>query len=289
MQDNNIITNLINFGLLDNAKELQGIKLLQCNYNIEIYYAEINSKKIAIKLNKEKTNQLLIEKKMLADLSSHQVKAPDVLFYKDNLLILEWIECENIPIRPKHEIEIARTILKLHSVKKNYFGYEYDTTIGNLIQPNSRYSKWIDFYRDNRLLHYSKMALNIGLINIELYNRIYKFSQSLEKYLIEPENASLIHGDLWKGNLLINQNNFVGLIDPSTFYGNTEYELAYLIMNGTFTKTFYEEYNDHSRIDKDFNRYRKDIYMLSPLIQYAIMNSGIYINEVVKILNRLKI
>ena len=35
MQDNNIITNLINFGLLDNAKELQGIKLLQCNYNIE--------------------------------------------------------------------------------------------------------------------------------------------------------------------------------------------------------------------------------------------------------------
>jgi hypothetical protein len=79
MQDNNIITNLINFGLLDNAKELQGIKLLQCNYNIEIYYAEINSKKIAIKLNKEKTNQLLIEKKMLADLSSHQVKAPDVL------------------------------------------------------------------------------------------------------------------------------------------------------------------------------------------------------------------
>ncbi|MBT4203936.1 MAG: phosphotransferase [Rhodobiaceae bacterium] len=289
MHDNNIITNLINSGLIKNAKELRNIKLLGGKYNIEIYYALINHKKIVIKLNKEKSNQLLTEKRMLEDLKSIHIKTPDVIFFNDNLLALEYIECENIAIRPKHEIEIARAISKLHSVKQNYFGYEYNTTIGNLTQPNSKHIKWIDFYRENRLLYYSKIALKIGLIDIDLYKRIYKFSQSLEKYLIEPENSSLIHGDLWKDNILVNGEHFVGLIDPGIFYAHTEYELAYLIMNGTFTKTFYNEYNDHIRIEDDFNKYRKDIYMLTPLIQYAIMDGDIYMNEVIKILNRLKV
>ena len=279
----------MNSGLIKNAEELRNIKLLGGKYNIEIYYALIKHKKIIIKLDKGKSNQLLTEKRMLEDLKSIHIKTPDVLFFNDNLLALEYIECENIPIRPKHEIEIARAILKLHSVKQNYFGYEYNTTIGNLIQPNSKHIKGIDFYRENRLLYYSKMALKIGLIDIDLYKRIYKFSQSLEKYLIEPENSSLIHGDLWKDNILVNGEHFVGLIDPGIFYAHTEYELAYLTMNGTFTKTFYNEYNDHSRIEDDFNKYRKDIYMLTPLIQYAIMDGDIYMNEVIKILNRLKV
>lgn len=289
MHDNHIITNLMNSGLINETNELQELSLLQYKYNIETYYAVINNKKIVIKLNKTNSNQLLIEKKMLEDLKFCHVRIPDVVFFKKNLLALEWIECENIPIRPKHEIEIARSILKLHSVKKNYFGYEYDTIIGNLIQPNSKSNKWIDFYRENRLLYYSKIAFKIGLINVELYKKIDKLSQCIEKYLIEPESASLIHGDLWQSNILVDREHFLGLIDPGIFYAHTEYELAYLIMNGTFTKTFYNEYNDHVKLDKDFNKYRKYIYMLTPLLQYSIMDSGIYIHEITKILNRLKI
>ncbi len=151
----------MNSGLIKNAKELRSIKLLGSKYNIEIYYALINHKKIVIKLNKGKSNQLLTEKRMLEDLKSIHIKTPDVIFFNDNLLALEYIECENIPIRPKHEIEIARVILKLHHLTQLYSGYEYNTTIGNLIQPNSKYIKRIDFYRENRLLYYSKIALKM--------------------------------------------------------------------------------------------------------------------------------
>ena len=38
----------------------------------------------------------------------------------------------------------------------------------------------------------------------------------------------LMHGDLWEGNILFKDYKFVSFIDPGSFYGHNEMELAYL-------------------------------------------------------------
>ncbi|RXG54929.1 Fructosamine-3-kinase [Armadillidium vulgare] len=57
---------------------------------------------------------------------------------------------------------------------------------------------------------------------------------------IEP---SLLHGDLWSGNIGETSNEPV-IFDPASFYGHHEYELAIAGMFGGFGRSFWEAYHN---------------------------------------------
>ncbi len=56
---------------------------------------------------------------------------------------------------------------------------------------------------------------------------------------IFPETKpSLVHGDLWSGNFMINENGLPSLIDPAVYYGHPEVDIAMSTLFGGFADSF---------------------------------------------------
>ena len=68
------------------------------------------------------------------------------------------------------------------------------------------------------------------------------FSKLDEIFPVEP--PALIHGDLWSGNYMANENGEPVIIDPAVYYGNREMDLAMTKLFGGFSDEFYKFYND---------------------------------------------
>ena len=83
---------------------------------------------------------------------------------------------------------------------------------------------------------------------------------------MKQEKPSLLHGDLWAGNYIVDENGRACLIDPAVYYGNREADLAMTKLFGGFTKEFYNSYNEFYPL-KDGYDYRENIYKL-----YHVMN-----------------
>ena len=108
--------------------------------------------------------------------------------------------------------------------KKNEFGFGTDNFIGSRRQKNTWTDEWIPFFRDCRLRPQLKAAERW------LDQRDRKLADSLldhlDQYLIEPDAPSLIHGDLWAGNVMTGSDGRAWIIDPAAYYGHPEADLA---------------------------------------------------------------
>ena len=52
--------------------------------------------------------------------------------------------------------------------------------------------------------------------------------KKINDFIPNRPTPRLMHGHLWEGNILFKDNNFVGFIDPGSFFGHNEMEIAYL-------------------------------------------------------------
>ena len=64
--------------------------------------------------------------------------------------------------------------------------------------------------------------------------RIERLAERIDDYLIEPAFPSLLHGDLWTGNVLVRGGRIAGFVDPAIYCGSPEIELAFATLFGTF-------------------------------------------------------
>ena len=155
----------------------------------------------------------------------------------------------------------GESIAKFHSQRESYYGYGYDTYIGSLLQENKMSPSWKRFYLNQRfdcLLSKMKETLSI---NRELNDKILTVRDYIDRNLSEPSKSTLIHGDIWSGNILVDNDRNLKIIDPALFYADNEYELAYIYLNGTFSRGFYDSYNHNNPISNDFWPFK--IYVLS--------------------------
>lgn len=63
---------------------------------------------------------------------------------------------------------------------------------------------------------------------------------------------SLLHGDLWFGNVMFTADGKPALIDPDVLYGDREFDLAMTTVFGGFDDQFYQGYNDTYPIQSGF-------------------------------------
>ena len=114
--------------------------------------------------------------------------------------------------------------------------------------------------------------------------------KNIKNFIPENPTPRLLHGDLWEGNIIFNNKNFIGFIDPGSFYGHNEMEVAYLRwFNPSFIDSkFLGKYNDYIKLEKNYLDY-EIIYQL----YYALCNVALwdrsYIKETEKLLIKLKI
>lgn len=226
------------------------------------------------------------EATMLEHLRPH-LRVPEVYERTRNRLVMEYIpndaSCNN-----RCEIEIADALAHLHGIPaQGVFGFATDTTIGPFRQRNRPRIRWVDFYREMRVLDFAAKAFDEGKIDKTLMGRIEKLSADLEHFLTEPEHSSLLHGDVWGGNVLTRGNHLAAFIDPACYYGHFEIELALIGMFNTYGEAFYTRYREHRPIDDDFFKVRADLYRLFPYLVHVRAFGESYLGGVEAILKRV--
>ncbi len=211
---------------------------------------------------------------------------PEVVFSDDTLLLMTLLNSGGglgVGVQ-EHGAEL---VAALHGVKADQgFGFDYDTVIGGLHQPNPWTANWLDFFRDQRLLYMGGEAERTGRLPSQVLTRLKNFAEHLDRWLDEPDHPSLLHGDMWTGNVLSAHGRISGFVDPALYFGHAEIELAFTTMFGTFSDAFFDRYNEARPIKPGFFEERRDIYNLYPLLVHVRLFGGQYITSVEHTLTR---
>lgn len=227
-----------------------------------------------------------IEAWMLRTLAENGLPVPAVIHADPTLLVMDYIDAGD-PITPGAEAHAAELLAALHNVTAPRFGLDRDTVIGPLPQPNPRTADWIGFFRDHRLLHMARLALAAGRLPAGLMQRLETFAARIDEFLPARQQPSLIHGDMWGGNVLVKGDRIAGFVDPAIYYADAEIELAFSTLFSTFGEGFFQKYNDIRPIGDGFFVERRHIYNLYPLLVHTRLFGGDYASSVGQTLARL--
>lgn len=220
-----------------------------------------------------------LEGLMLNALKPH-LPVPNVYAADDTLLVMACVDSAGGLDKAAQE-HAADLVAHLHSVSTNKgFGYDVDTVIGGLHQPNPWTPSWRDFFRDQRLLYMGGEALRAGRLPGRVYDRLETFCGRLDTWIDEPAQPSLIHGDMWSGNVLAAPGRITGFIDPAIYFADPEIELAFTTLFGTFGDAFFSRYQEHRPIRPGFFEERCALYNLYPLLVHVRLFGGSYVNQV---------
>ncbi len=231
---------------------------------------------------------LEIEAYMLRALAvQSDLPVPAVLHCTPALLALEWIDNEGGPASAAHERHAAELLAALHGLSAPHFGYDRNTVIGGLVQPNGQSESWVEFFTHKRLLYMARIAMTEGALQSAEMHRLETLAGRLSRYLNEPDKPSLLHGDLWQGNILVKGEAIAGFIDPAVYCGHREIELAFTTLFGTFGEPFFDAYSALAPLDAEFFDLRKDIYNLYPNLVHAALFGRSYVPAILRVLDRL--
>jgi len=136
------------------------------------------------------------------------------------------------------------------------FGFDVETCCGFLPQSNSWRNDWVHFYTEKLQEQISLQSDDAELRKLwsSLKPSMSKFFQNVEVF------PSLLHGDLWSGNMAQSGSDPV-IFDPASFYGHHEYDLAIGKMFGGFGAEFHKSYHALLPKQEGFES-RSDLYQL---------------------------
>lgn len=209
---------------------------------------------------------------------------PQVQLAADDLLVMDHLD--GTPGAGAAEEHLAAIVASLHDHAGPAFGFERDTMIGGLPQPNPWTDDWLAFFRDHRLLDMARRAHAAGRLPKDLLARIEILAGRLERWIAADSRPSLVHGDLWSGNILARGERIVGLLDPAIHYADPEIELAFMTLFGSVGDRFFAAYAERRKMRPGFFEARRDLYNLFPLLVHVRLFGGAYVRGVAATLSR---
>src|SRR5690606_17452709 len=120
------------------------------------------------------------------------------------------------------------------------------------------------------------LAIEKQLVN-EVFAAKYRAIYQRIPDLIPDEPPSLLHGDLWSGNIIPGTGGEACVIDPAVYFGSREIELAFTKLFGGFDRQFYQTYEEAFPLAPGFED-RVDIYNIYPLMVHANMFGSSYLS-----------
>ncbi|HIX66995.1 MAG TPA: fructosamine kinase family protein [Candidatus Anaerostipes excrementavium] len=206
-----------------------------------------------------------------------------------SFLMMEYLE--SVSKREDYWETFGHQLAMVHQAECRYFvnskegcyGFLEDNFIGAAPQKNTPKGNWIDFYRECRLLPQIQMAKHY--FTLDTLGQFEQLLEHLEDYLREPEFPSLLHGDLWGGNVICGNDGRAWLIDPAVYVGDFETDLAMTQLFGSFPARFYGAYHEINPIPKEYDE-RRDLYQLYHLLNHLNLFGRSYLRSVIGILEK---
>jgi len=222
--------------------------------------------------------------------SANTLRIPEVIAVQEATLscpaylVLEWLE--RGPSKPHTDDKLGEGLANLHLIHAQKHGLNHDNFIGRLPQPNTQLDNWAEFYAEQRIRPQMELARYHGKLPTHREHLLNDLIAKLPT-LLPTENppASLLHGDLWGGNVMPLSDGTPAIIDPAVYYGHCEIELAFTELFGGFSSRFYTAYNAIYPIDSAYEK-RKLLYQLYPMMTHMNLFGGGYGNSVDTIARR---
>jgi fructosamine-3-kinase len=229
---------------------------------------------------------LTLEARMLEALAAAAWPVPAVLHASKDLLLIDFVEHDGAG-GARGEEHAADLLAARHAVAQPAFGFPFDTVIAGLPQRNPSAREWVPFFAEHRLLAMAEQARLAGRLPDATARRIETLAGRLGTWLDEPAHPSLIHGDLWGGNILFHRGRAASLIDPACYWADAEIELAFTTLFHTFGERFFARYGEQRPLAAGFFEVRRDLYNLYPLLVHVRLFGGSYLDSVQRTLARL--
>jgi len=162
---------------------------------------------------------------------------------------------------------LGRVLARMHQFSQPRFGWHRDNTIGSTPQVNTCSRDWTVFVRDQRIGYQLELAFRNGY-RAQLETRGNALRENLKHFLAgyTPE-PSLLHGDLWTGNVGFAANGAPVVFDPAVYYGDRETDIAMTELFGGFPAAFYDAYQTIWPLDSGYAS-RKHLYNLYHLLNH---------------------
>ena len=200
-------------------------------------------------------------------------------------LALEYLEMEQPGDRADQRL--GRQLAALHRHGAEAFGWHRSNYIGLTPQNNTRVDDWTAFFADRRLapqfdrLHrhlpgqgWSRRQKDISVA----------WRKASDGHKPQP---SLIHGDLWRGNVAALPEGTPVIFDPSIHYADRECDLAMAHLFGGFGEAFYRAYEQAWPLPPGFETQRL-FYQLYHLLNHANLFGGHYVEASVQLCRRIR-
>lgn len=178
----------------------------------------------------------------------------------------------------------ASKLAQMHGVSSDYHGFISDNYIGSIGQVNLPKTSWVEFFVENRLEVMVSKASQMNQLEkaecklfLRFYERMYR--------LFPVEKPSLLHGDLWSGNFMVNLQGEPVLIDPAVYFGFREMDIAMTRLFGGFSTEFYNHYNKFFPMEYGWEE-RMDLCNLYPLLVHLVLFGEGYKPQIINTLNK---
>ena len=189
-------------------------------------------------------------------------------------IVLEWLDLGRGNSQSWESM--GRQLAQMHREgTSDRFGWSQNNTIGSTPQINDWMDNWADFFAERRIGYQLKLAKRRG----GSFPDVGKVVDAVKSRLAERQpQASLLHGDLWSGNAAITTDGAPVILDPATYYGDREADLAMTELFGGFPTAFYNGYNEAWQLDSGYQQ-RKKIYNLYHVLNHFNIFGGGYASQ----------
>jgi fructosamine-3-kinase len=206
------------------------------------------------------------------------LRVPAVLALREAIAGWSWLALEWLEPGPRatgFAQRLARGIATLHRDVGEGWGLDQDGYIGRLVQRNGAGSSWSEFWWNRRLLPQLQMAARRGYLTPS--ERWARLESGLPALLSEAhsDGPSLLHGDLWNGNVIATAEG-PALVDPASYRGHREVDLAMTELFGGFGSSFYEAYAEEWPLRPGYEA-RRGVYQLYYLLVHVNLFGGSYV------------
>jgi protein-ribulosamine 3-kinase len=222
----------------------------------------------------------------LANTGTLRVPKP-IIYGQSNthsFLVLEWLDLGRSGV--SSERLLGQQLAHLHQQPQSSFGWHCDNTIGSTLQPNHQNHDWIKFWREQRLGFQLQLAAKNGYggrLQSSGERLCSELSTLFTGYTPTP---SLLHGDLWSGNVASDTKGNPVIFDPACYYGDREADIAMTELFGGFSSNFYAAYHDVWALDKGY-QVRKQLYNLYHILNHLNLFGSGYLRQAENTVARL--
>jgi fructosamine-3-kinase len=181
-------------------------------------------------------------------------------------------------------------LAQLHSAPTsvNCFGFNMDNMIGGTPQLNTWSTRggtagWVDFFGQCRLAPQLRLTRDAEAQRLgeRLMSRLPTFFDDLPEIM-----PSLIHGDLWSGNVGSVEGGCPAVWDPASYYGHAEAEFGMSWCATCFTPAFWAAYHAVRPRSVGWERRQRLYRLYHVLNHWSLFGSG-YRDESLSLLTNL--